>query len=551
MSKYKVLIFGTGHITEKIIYKVIAKYNVVGFLDNSLEKQHRLWKDTNKYIYAPNEINDIEFDKVIIASTNYASEMFLQLLNLGVREHDIIVDYVCKSNNVYIYDLLKMQNDKYGDFNRMDIVVKYMAIESYMNGDDNGIELYKKMQQMRLKITEEQAENEWSKFKCLINMVQKKGYMNDSFIVCDEMLHIMDGAHRLAICLYLKIFMIPVKMSPQKFECDYNIEWFWKNDFKLMELKKIEDTFLKIKNFSSHEIVAFIWPPAMKYFSQIIEELKYFVEVCKIETKKFDDVELPDLIRRIYSVDDIEDWKVEKKIKAIRRSENVIAIITLKIEKPKYRIKAQTALPLSKKVEELKEIVRNRYKKRVDDYYFDNIIHICDNYYQSVLIKKILNLPLNISECFEKIKKYRYVISKFEVPYMVYDFPYSFPVHKDSDILCLSEDFEKIVQIISDFVEIYSKNNDLVVRRINSENRIKIRLEYLNFLIYQFDISSKIDCLGDLFVDNAVKRRIPIDIFYVMNQTDEFQVRKIEYEQYPNKKYHLDYINKYNFTNNI
>lgn len=134
---------------------------------------------------------------------------------------------------------------------------------------------------------------------------------------------------------------------------------------------------------------------------------------------------------------------------------------------------------------------------------------------------------------------------------MVYDFPYSFPVHKDSDILCLSEDFEKIVQIISDFVEIYSKNNDLVVRRINSENRIKIRLEYLNFLIYQFDISSKIDCLGDLFVDNAVKRRIPIDIFYVMNQTDEFQVRKIEYEQYPNKKYHLDYINKYNFTNNI
>lgn len=143
-------------------------------MDNSLEKQHRLWKDTNKYIYAPNEINDIEFDKVIIASTNYASEMFLQLLNLGVREHDIIVDYVCKSNNVYIYDLLKMQNDKYGDFNRMDIVVKYMAIESYMNGDDNGIELYKKMQQMRLKITEEQAENEWSKFKCLINMVQKK-----------------------------------------------------------------------------------------------------------------------------------------------------------------------------------------------------------------------------------------------------------------------------------------------------------------------------------------------------------------------------------------
>lgn len=542
MIYQNVLIFGTGYMAGEIVDDVSKKYNIVGFLDNSIEKQHRYWRSGQLKIYAPDEVSELQFDKVILASTNYASEMFLQLLRLGVREHDIIVDYVCRTNKVYLYDFLYMQINKWGDFNRVDIAVKYLAVESYMADSEEGIKLYKKMQQKRLGLTHDQTEAEWNKFKLLIDSVRENGYDEHSYIVCDEMMRVMDGAHRVAVCLYFNILMLPVKMTPQKFDCDYRIEWFWNSEFLASEISDIEGTLERMSKSDKQEIIAFIWPPAMKYCAEIKSEIEQFAKIKSTETRYFNDAKLSDFVRAVYSVDDIESWKVEKKIEHMLNCNNEVEIMALSIDAPRYRLKSSTALPLSVQVEELKKIIRNRFKDRINDYYFDNILHISDNYYQSALINKIMQLHLDISECFSRISDLEYALSKLDVPYMVCDFPKSFPVHKDADILCKKTSYSELVKEMESFTSTYVLQNGLSMRKLNEQTRTKIRVEYLGFLIYQFDISYSIENLGEQFVNSAVSRRVREGGIYILDEMDEIEIRKNECILYPNKVYHKEYL---------
>ena len=198
----------------------------MGFIDNYAKKDEE-WKDTGIKIWQPNKIAELNYNKILIASTRYASEMFWQLLGLGVKEHDIIVDYVSREIYVCIDDLLSMQIDRYGDFNRVDIIVKYIAIDAYMKDNKEGIEIYKQMQRLRLCLSDEEVEEDWLNYTALIESIKQYGYKDGSCIVCDELLHLMDGAHRVAICMYLGISIVPVKVVPRKFECRYGIQWFW------------------------------------------------------------------------------------------------------------------------------------------------------------------------------------------------------------------------------------------------------------------------------------------------------------------------------------
>lgn len=541
-KRQNVLLFGTGIMAEKIVKEVLKKYDIVGFLDNSIEKQNRYWESSLWKIYAPEEHGKLQFDKIVLASTAYAAQMYTQLLKIGIKEHNIIVDYVCKTAEVYIDDFLSMQIDQWGDFNRADIAVKYFAIESYMWEKNEGIELYKKMQQERLKLTDVQAAEAWNKFKKLIDSVRKNGYEKDSYIVCDEAMKIMDGAHRVALCLYFNILTLPVKITPQKYENDYRIEWFWNHKFFTGEIHDIEKKIERITKSDRKDLVAFIWPPAMKFCEIIKEEISKFVKIKRAETKHLTDDKLPDFIRAVYSVDDIESWKVEKKIEHMRSYGNTVEVLFLLIDKPKYRLKGSTSLPLSVKVEELKKIIRGRFQDRVDNYFYDNIIHISDNYYQSKLVDKILKLHPDITECFVQIKDIEYVLCKLDVPYMVCDFPKSFPIHKDADLLCKRESYAELVGRIKAFALSYAEDNGLAVRVLEESVRTKIRIEYIGFLIYQFDISFEIENLGEGFVNDAVNRRIWRNGIYMLDEPHEIEVRKNECILYPGKEHHKRYL---------
>ncbi|MFS2158959.1 glycosyltransferase family 61 protein [Pseudomonas sp. Pseusp122] len=86
-NKPRILIFGTGSGGVNFYKSYRQRYQVLGFLDNSQQKHgQRLF---GKTIHAPQSINMLSFDKIIIAS-DYYREINQQLLNeLAVDEQRI------------------------------------------------------------------------------------------------------------------------------------------------------------------------------------------------------------------------------------------------------------------------------------------------------------------------------------------------------------------------------------------------------------------------------------------------------------------------------
>lgn len=385
-----VYVFGTGKFAEEIFAGILQEYNVICLIDNDVRKQNQLWSYDNRYgVVSPDIISKENGSRVVIASINYAAEIFYQLLSLGVREHDIIVDFVSMRKKVYVYDFIKMQKNDILIDNRMDIIVKYRVALEYYGLTEGAYNDYITMQRERLHITESEAKATLEKYKDLIYSFEQEGYREDSFVVCDEKMRIMDGAHRVALCLYFGISYINIQIVPKAFPCDYSVDWFWEKGFSIDFIRKLEDTKKEILE-NNEVITAVLWPPVEKFFGEITELLSILSHV--ISWKDYEFQEYPyfsDVLRNIYNIDDIAKWKVEKKIVHMKTDHIVIRVIQLKIHQPEYRLKNNTHLPISQRVEIIKRIIRARYVAQVTDYFYDIIIHIADNYDQSRSINEI------------------------------------------------------------------------------------------------------------------------------------------------------------------
>ncbi len=83
-----ILIFGTGKYMQYIMKKIPAGLvNIKAYIDNDPERQFRMWE--RKLIICPEYIRFFEYDKVIILSELYYSEMMETLLELGVPKEKI------------------------------------------------------------------------------------------------------------------------------------------------------------------------------------------------------------------------------------------------------------------------------------------------------------------------------------------------------------------------------------------------------------------------------------------------------------------------------
>ncbi|HEY4319058.1 MAG TPA: glycosyltransferase 61 family protein [Herbaspirillum sp.] len=87
--KTRILIFGTGAGGVSFYQRARSRYKVVGFLDNNRQKQGQAL--FGKVIYAPQTIDQLLFDKIIIVS-DYYREIYQQLIGeLAVSEQKVSV----------------------------------------------------------------------------------------------------------------------------------------------------------------------------------------------------------------------------------------------------------------------------------------------------------------------------------------------------------------------------------------------------------------------------------------------------------------------------
>ena len=235
---------------------------------------------------------------------------------------------------------------------------------------------YIKMQYLRVS----KSNLSYLRFEELINSVSIKGFHPDRHpITLDKYGRLVDGSHRLSIALEKGINHVPVFFSKtKKGPVDFGRDWFLKNRFREDLLDSLDREINNSMINTGAYFVVIIWPPAQQFVDEIkslINE-RYEIITQSLSQKIFS---FPEFINEIYLGDDIEKWKIDKKIYHMKNSKSVISTLVVRIDKPNYRVKKRTSSYMSDKVAELKLQIRNKYRNKIENYVHDIIIHIGDN----------------------------------------------------------------------------------------------------------------------------------------------------------------------------
>ena len=379
-SNYHIIFNGYKFVIPEFVYHRKVWHNrIKDILDiRDLEDYSKMCKDWNWNLIMHNLPKKSIFHKI--------RHRFIQLNNQFQK-------YL--RNNNYLHNdsyqviptnfLLSKQiiND---EFNRYDLIVRYKAIHDFLNGKSIGIDLYKKMQDKR---SGSDYRYPWKFFKSLINNFHSIGYDTNFPILVNNDLHIVDGAHRVACSIYFNIPFIPININKRLNYSIYNLDWFHENsfsDFEISELKKDKEKIFLDNNLY---FTIILWPSVFKYFDDIQQSISdqfYILDYLDYNNvKNFDE-----FVRQLYAIDDIKEWKIDMKIEGFVNYKKNIRVIKVFIEEPDFR-KKDNGKYISKKVENLKVQIRNKYSVNIPNYFHDIVIHVGDNYDHT---KKISNLKI-------------------------------------------------------------------------------------------------------------------------------------------------------------
>lgn len=294
-------------------------------------------------------------------------------------------------NHMYRVQEIIMQQNRVDGYNRLDTIVRLLAIENEYGQNDYGWKLYQKMQSKRVQneqlTTEERVEN----FKQLIHSWERNGYEIESTIVLDNNLMLVDGSHRLAMSIYHNLEEINCHVIPQTCDVKYGVEWFVENDFSSEEIDHIlEKADSIIQKYKIH-ISCILWPPIKEYFDEIVKKISYMYNVIEVKDMLFSDDDFDDYVQSVYQIDDIAQWKIDRKKEYMKNSnEKTVRYILLEFENPLFRYKELNKNTIMTQGEELKRMIRNCYKDKIDNYFYDIICHTGDNHEQSEYMSSLI-----------------------------------------------------------------------------------------------------------------------------------------------------------------
>jgi len=380
--EFHIIFKGFKFVIPELIYHRKSWHN------RSKDKQDIL--DLNEYAKLHNDWN---WDLI----NNYLPREFFfkTLVNRALKKLDFynnsLKDYFRINNTIHSdcfqvipTNFLLAKQFLNNQFNRFDIIVRYNAIHSYLNNDNVGIDLYKRMQGNR---GGSPYKYPWKNFRILIDKYRSVGYNDDFPILVSNELHIVDGAHRLACALYFKSPLVPVRVNNKLSYSLYGLDWFKNSDFTPEEIlflsEKKQDLFTE--NSLYFEVI--LWPSISQYFDDISTEINNQYKI--LESKSFIGIKnLDSFIKDLYKIDDIKDWKVDMKIKGLSSYKKELRVLRIEIPEPDFRKKTNGKL-ISQKVEQLKKEIRDKYSSKINNYFHDIIIHIGDNYDHSKKSSKL------------------------------------------------------------------------------------------------------------------------------------------------------------------
>lgn len=465
------------------------------------------------------------------------------------EEEKLKIEQETKHLTLSVAELFMQENTAEG-FNRYDMIVRLLAIECEKGLNDYGWDLYRKMQESRM--GSDNLENRVSRFKKLISSYDNGGYDTSSEIELDSDLHLIDGSHRMAMALYHNLPTINVKVRPYKYDCFYGIEFFKINGFSKEECNIIQNRYKDVLETGINQaFICTLWHPIRNYFDEITKHLELFGKVLKVKDFVLSEHNYRYYTKSIYHVDDISDWKVEKKIEymiAEKSQYYQLRMIAIELTNPDFRLKDATNGTLSRRCEFIKQLMRNAYKKKIENYFHDIIMHIGDNFYQNEFLYHLMSMSsIDMKTILSDIRQYNYVLTKTDVEYMPSDFPEHYPLGKDIDIVCADKyEYDKVLSSVKRDIERYGDTYNLRFVEKKDEKgtvyRVLLRLELKNMLVFQFDITYRIGSLPDDFSADLCSGKTEMNGYYVPELSRELIVRIYEIIDHPEKSHHIRYV---------
>lgn len=189
----------------------------------------------------------------------------------------------------------------------------------------------------------------------------------------------------------------------------YSINWFKQNGFSKTELAIIIDKLNEMLEKCRKSYFCILWSPARNEFKNIancVETIEGGVHIKGQFEMQFTKEALKDFIYDIYETDDILKYKLDLKYEHMMHSLEVdnyteqlytIYVIEIQIDNPDFRLKPLSGLPQSRTTMRIKRNIRNMFKDRITDYYYDIIMHLTDNQLQNAAVKEIIRKANNIN----------------------------------------------------------------------------------------------------------------------------------------------------------
>ena len=195
-----------------------------------------------------------------------------------------------------------------------------------------------------------------------LRIEQKDGVFD---AVVNERLQIISGAKEIELALekhqkMVQVYVVEGEIHPEKTESI---------------VKEVEKGWIV-------PFFGIIWPKALKYK----KEIKHIIEnEKKVSLKSEQVIRLTEkdfklFLHEIYITDDVEEWKIREKEKAMAGADTYdIVILELEFLSPDFRIKHQ-GHTISRSAASLKGKIRNFCSARIQGYVYDVAFHLPDNY---------------------------------------------------------------------------------------------------------------------------------------------------------------------------
>lgn len=167
------------------------------------------------------------------------------------NESELVNLFKVPNIKVYVPTLWLLNNCMRDDYYNAHVIIKYKVVENYFNGDyGEWWDIYNDMQFKRVSqkpIIDKSMANHEDAFRNLIESMAKNGFDDNYPIIVNKYLRFVDGSHRLAVALYLKIPYVPIKCEEKSYNMDpeYSLKWFMENGFEAQK-ETIIETYEKI-----------------------------------------------------------------------------------------------------------------------------------------------------------------------------------------------------------------------------------------------------------------------------------------------------------------